>query len=739
MDTTPRKPELLAPAGTLDVGLIAFDAGADAVYAGLGRFNARERGQNFSLQELSKLIAYAKRHGRKVYVTFNTLIKENELIDAVAMLAELTVLRPHAILVQDLGLAKIIREHFPVLEVHASTQMGIHNSAGVKVAESMGIKRVILERQTTYDEIVEIQKRTSVELEVFIHGALCCSRSGVCLFSSWMGGWSGNRGKCKQPCRRRYHSEGGNGFFFSPQDLYSLDAIPRLKAMGVASLKIEGRLRRADYVRRVIEAYRLMLDTPEDQAKSALKEARHILSTALGRKWFQGFRSGSDFKEAIRHEALGASGLLVGRVVRASETGFMLEVSRPVRLHDTIRVQPVSGDEGPLLTITKMTVDDKEATQAKRGQQCWIHYDRKVDANAPVFKTGSVVAPLTKRVAALPLSRPELDLNIKLADDTIRVNSEIIDESWASPLTLQPARKAALAPETVSEAFRHAGSETLSAGRIEVEVPENVFLPASELKRARRAFWEWACSVIDPDTIKERWASKVERIKADLLRPPRPSTKNTEVVVNVGDARDNPVKGAVSARPISADMKPSDEIILPDFCAEGYLPKLKKLIDDLVKRGARRFRVTSIYGFDLLARHDGLKLNLSAGFPLPICNRYAIEALRDHGVRKTTAWVELEQAVIESLVERFGSALEVYTHGRVPLLSTRMAIPVEGDISDGRGAKFEVKKEKGLTWILPEKVLSIRAPAGASTYIDLSHAGLHDQATDTLNYFRELV
>jgi putative protease len=518
-----------------------------------------------------------------------------------------------------------------------------------------------------------------------------------------------------------------------------LDAIPRLKALGVASLKIEGRLRRADYVRRVVEAYRLMLDTPDDQVNRALKEARHILSSALGRKWFQGFRSKEDFKEAIRHQALGASGLLVGRVARASETGFMLEVSRPVRLHDTIRVQPVSGDEGPLLTVTKMTVDDKEATQAKRGQQCWIHYDRKVDANAPVFKTGSVVAPLTKRVASLPFSRPEIDLAIELRDGAIRVTPDVSGETWTAPLALQPARKVALAPETVSEAFRHAGSGTLSAGRIVVKVPENVFLPASQLKRARRAFWAWAGSAIDPGATRERWFSSVKRIKADLLRPVRPSTRRAEVVVNLGHAPDNPVEGAWSARPVSAGMKTSDEVVLPDFCAEDHLPKLTKQIDDLVRKGARRFRVTSIYAFDLLAPHDGLKLNLSAGFPLPVCNRYAVEALRDHGVRKTMAWVELEQPVIESLVERFGSALEVFTHGRVPILSTRMAIPVEGDIRDGRGAKFTVKGEKGLTWILPEKVLSIMAPPRASTYIDLRHAGLREQATDSLNYFRELV
>jgi putative protease len=199
MSDPAHKPELLAPAGTIEAGLAAFDAGADAVYAGLPRFNARERGRNFTMEELKSLIAWAHKHGRKVYVTLNTLIKEAELIEAAEILAELALYRPDAVLVQDLGLVRLIREHFPVLEIHASTQMGIHNSAGARLAEQLGIRRVILERQVTYKEIAEIRKNSSVDLEVFVHGALCCSRSGTCLFSSWMGGGAATAASASSP------------------------------------------------------------------------------------------------------------------------------------------------------------------------------------------------------------------------------------------------------------------------------------------------------------------------------------------------------------------------------------------------------------------------------------------------------------------------------------------------------------------------------------------------------------
>jgi len=174
--------ELLAPAGNLACALAAFDAGANAVYAGLKRFNARERTENFSEDDMSKLLAYAGRNGKKVYVTFNTLIKENEICDAAEELARLEQLHPDAVIVQDLGVVRMIREYFPGLTVHASTQMGLHNSAGLRFAKDLGVTRVILERQTTLREIAEMirGKPPEIELEMFIHGALCCSISGTC-------------------------------------------------------------------------------------------------------------------------------------------------------------------------------------------------------------------------------------------------------------------------------------------------------------------------------------------------------------------------------------------------------------------------------------------------------------------------------------------------------------------------------------------------------------------------------
>ena len=214
--------ELLAPAGNPSVALAAFDAGADAVYCGLRKFNARERSENFTHEELAKVLAYAHKNRRKLYVTFNTLLKESELGDAAREMAFLAECRPDAVIVQDLGAAAMMRDYFPELTLHASTQLGIHNSAGLAMAKEFGFRRVILERQVTLEELRRMIPggKPPLEMELFIHGALCCCVSGSCLFSSWLGGWSGNRGKCKQPCRRSYFpaekSHGPGGFLFSP-------------------------------------------------------------------------------------------------------------------------------------------------------------------------------------------------------------------------------------------------------------------------------------------------------------------------------------------------------------------------------------------------------------------------------------------------------------------------------------------------------------------------------------------
>lgn len=737
MSDMTHRPELLAPAGTIEAGLTAFDAGADAVYAGLSRFNARERGQNFTFDELSKLLGYAHDRGRRVYVTLNTLLKDRELSEVIELLGELAVLRPDAVIVQDLGLLRVLREHFGELEVHASTQMAFHNSAGLELAERLGVSRVILERQVTFAEIEAMRRRSSIDLEVFVHGALCCSRSGVCLFSSWMGGWSGNRGKCKQPCRRRYHSAEGNGFFFSPGDLCALEDLDRLRELGVAGLKIEGRLRRPDYVRKVVTAYRMMLDRP---AAEALGEAKAALGGALGRRWHRPFRTGHDFHDAIRHEALGTSGLLCGTVAQVTRGGFEAELSRPLRRWDTVRVQPRSGDEGPTFTVARLKVDGRSRRQARKGQRCFVECEHRVEPGSLIFRTGSATDDLSGRVAELAPARAVVDLSVAVGDGRVRVEAMLAGVLWEAEAPLQPAQKRPLSIAEVAEQFRKTRSSQLDAGRIEVTIDGDLFLHKSALKKLRRSFWSWAEGAIAADEVHRFWvtrAAEAERARRERPFPPPPRRPETVVLVRGGGA--SPVRGSRTARGVDEALRSrADEVVLPDFCPEGELQALMEKIDRLLAKGRRRFRVTSLYGFALLSDREGVEV--TASFPLPVCNSSAVAELLDLGARRATAWVELERPAVEGLYRQVGDALEVMTYGRLPILTTRLHIPAAGRITDGRGQGFRLEREGVLTNLYPDRVLSIEpSPEGVHRFIDLSHARLGERETSDFNWSRELV
>ena len=262
-----KKIELLAPAGDMESLKAAIEAGCDAVYLGGDNFGARAFSKNFSNDELVEAINYAHLYGVKVYVTVNTLVYDSEVADFLKYIEFIHKNNVDAVLIQDLGMFDLVRKTFPNLELHASTQMHIHNLDGVKVMESLGIKRIVLARETNIQDIKNIVKNTKCEIEVFVHGALCISYSGQCLMSSLIGGRSGNRGKCAGSCRLRYDIMDTDGnvlntgkYPLSTKDLNSLEYVGELIDAHVSSLKIEGRMKSKEYVYKVVSIYRHAID-----------------------------------------------------------------------------------------------------------------------------------------------------------------------------------------------------------------------------------------------------------------------------------------------------------------------------------------------------------------------------------------------------------------------------------------------------------------------------------------------
>lgn len=269
--------ELLSPAGDLECLKTAVQTGADAVYFGASEFNARANAKNFNKEELVQAIEYAKLRGVKTHLTINILIKNDEFEDAIKLVEFAYNAGIDAVIVQDLGLAKRIIELFPDLEVHSSTQITIYNLDGAREIESLGFSRCVLARELSIEEIEHICKNTKIDIEVFIHGALCISYSGQCLMSSMIGGRSGNRGKCAGTCRLPYSLINNgkvqeHGYLLSSKDVCTLDIIPDLINAGVKSFKIEGRMKSKEYVGIVTSIYRKYIDLAEDGKKYIVDE-----------------------------------------------------------------------------------------------------------------------------------------------------------------------------------------------------------------------------------------------------------------------------------------------------------------------------------------------------------------------------------------------------------------------------------------------------------------------------------
>jgi putative protease len=353
-----RKMELLAPAGAVESLVAAIGAGADAVYVGLVDFSARMRARNFTMKTLAYAVPYAHSRNVKVYVAFNTLVKQAELEQAVHLLYQLEQIGIDGIIVQDIGIVDIVRTAFPRLRLHASTQMSVHNSAGIEACSRLGIKRAVVAREMTLDEISKVCSMGKCEIEVFVHGALCYSLSGMCLASSFFGGASGNRGRCTQVCRRSFdaHTDGAAGeagYFFSPNDICSFDSLQKLRLAGVKSLKIEGRMKGPEYVATVVSAYRMVLDDPAMAAT-----AKEMLRHDLGRRKTSLFLNGMNQAGIIDAKNPAGTGIYIGKIEHVSAQEISVPSQERINSGDILRVQPQDGGEGVMVAAVNCVKKD---------------------------------------------------------------------------------------------------------------------------------------------------------------------------------------------------------------------------------------------------------------------------------------------------------------------------------------------------------------------------------------------
>ncbi len=353
-------PELMAPAGDWDCARAAVENGADAVYFGLqGGFNARARAANFSPAELPELMTFLRTRGVKGYLTLNTLVFGDELEEAERVARVAIAAGIDAVLVQDLGLLRLLGRLCPELPLHASTQMTLSSAECIREVESLGVRRVVLPRELSIDQIAAIRRQTDIELEAFVHGALCISYSGQCLASLSMGGRSANRGQCAQPCRLPYEiiCDGGlldvgeKKYPLSPHDLAAYDRLPELIAAGVSALKIEGRLKPAEYVASVTRHYRTALDAVWNSLHQTKDNSRELtapgeaattaddiadMELAFSRGFCHGWLDGPDHRGLVSGEGSAKRGVLLGEVRGVRGERILVELAGPLRRGDGV-------------------------------------------------------------------------------------------------------------------------------------------------------------------------------------------------------------------------------------------------------------------------------------------------------------------------------------------------------------------------------------------------------------------
>ena len=489
--------ELLAPVGSFDSLKAAVQNGANAVYLGGKDFSARASANNFDREELKEAVKYAHIRDVRVFVTTNTLIKQNELEDFVEYAKFLYDIDVDAIIMQDIGAAMLIHELLPDFELHASTQMVAHSLEDVQYLESIGFKRVVLARELTVEEIKYICDNTNVDIEIFVHGALCVCYSGGCLMSSMIGNRSGNRGRCAQPCRQKYtmidistgeeiHNNGD--YLLSTKDLNTIEEIDKIIDTGVLSLKIEGRMKKPEYVATVIKSYRDAIDEYETTKKVNISdETMEDLYTIFNRKFTKGLILGEVGEEVMNSNVPNNQGLYVGKVVDYNKKAKRLKI----KLEGTLK----KGDGINLGggTIGRIIKGKDIAQIGYKGETIELDFIGEAKKNQLVFKTSDT--DLIDRAQKTYTQDKEFAKSLIDAEISIKLDSypelRLIDKN-ENIVTVQgdklveKALKVALSEEKIETQIKKLGNTPYEIDQLKINLDEGVSMPISLINQMRR-------------------------------------------------------------------------------------------------------------------------------------------------------------------------------------------------------------------------------------------------------------
>ncbi len=687
----------------------AVENGADAVYLGGQAFNARSGAANFSREELQEAITYAHLRGVRVYVTVNILIANSELPELVDYLHFLYCSGADAVILQDLGVAYLVRHVLPELPVHASTQMTILNSPGVKLAQEMGFTRVVLARETSHRDMREIYRATGADLEVFIHGALCVCYSGQCLMSSMIGGRSGNRGRCAQPCRLTYQLvdlDGGakaagievGEHLLSPRDLNLLDYLGELAEAGISSLKVEGRMKRAEYVATVIRNYRQALDRLVQGEGKGSREEHAELAQIFNRDFTAGYLLERPGAELMSYKRPNNRGVMLGRVQKydKAKDRVLIRLETELSLGDGIEVWVNKGREG--VYVHRIWDWEGEVESAGPGQQVWLELPGPVSPGDRIFKTHD-----EKLVSRARLSYQEgkggrrIPLDFFLAGrlgEPLRLSCLDADGNRGEGVTgaaLEEAVKRPLTREYLVQQLDRLGNTPFALNNVELHLRGNLIVPVKEINEARRQAVEQVMAVRQGSSRVELTRKEVQRRFERIIGAGGHAVKRECLLaVSVGDmsALERAAGAGADIIHFGGDRfrsKPGigreelargidycrtrgviPVIRLPRLVHEHRLQYLAGYLEKAMQAGAESVQVADLGSLAVVRDYPGL--TVYGDYTLNAFNDPALLALESQGVKLAALSPELSLAQLEALKLRRSHAFELVVHGALPLM-----------------------------------------------------------------------
>lgn len=653
--------ENLAPAGNWDALRSAVAAGADAVYLGYAAYSARAGAGNFDEQQLRDAVRFAHLHHVHVHVTVNTLIKDGELAGVVDVLRLLSEIRVDAVLVQDLGVLRMARRCFPDLPIHASTQMAIHNATGVRFCRNQGMTRAVLARECSAAEIA-LAAKEGIEIEVFGHGAQCVAVSGECLFSSVVGGRSGNRGRCAQPCRLLYTYRGKTAAWLSPRDVCMRDDLPELNKAGVASIKLEGRLKRPEYVATIANSYRNAIDAMDNghfrkADENEITGLRQIFSRG---GFMRGYAMGAEDAGVIDPARVSHGGVKIGRVEFAAGNMARVRLERNLDDGDGLQIRTAQGDAELIYAG-----HDTEAGQIAVVR---LRSDIRTKAGDEVYRLTSEKQLQWARSLAIPTIPADMALIAYPGKPLALTMTDGESSVTVTGDTVAPAQSRAMSEEDARRSLGKLSDTPFSLRTLTVQTA-GAFVPVSALNQLRRE----ACQQLAEARIAAftRKAGREEPAD-DLIYPDTPDVPSMAIVRTREQA--DAMQGAADllvwypedfrADALESglrDMPDGVWLQLPTVCEEKTLDAL----DAFVQRNAGKLGGIVLGSVGQLGRTWNVPMGAGSG--IPVMNRRAAQFLLEQGCRFVTASSELSGAELRTLMQNHPPVV-VPAYGREQLM-----------------------------------------------------------------------